>query len=78
MQTNKNKPIAMKVFVTGATGYVGRYVVAELIEQGHSVVGLCRSKESADILRKAGGVPLLGMCVIVMYGECELCLDERE
>ena len=50
----------MKVFCTGASGYIGGSVAAHLVAAGHEVTGLVRSPEKADAVRILGIQPLLG------------------
>jgi nucleoside-diphosphate-sugar epimerase len=50
----------MKIFCTGASGYIGGSVAAHLVAAGHQVTGLVRSQDKADAVRARGIEPLLG------------------
>ncbi len=50
----------MKIFITGASGYIGGAVAAALVAAGHAVNGLARSAESADALAARGITPVRG------------------
>lgn len=50
----------MKVFITGATGYIGSIVAEKLQAAGHTVIGLARNSASATRLKKRKITPFIG------------------
>jgi nucleoside-diphosphate-sugar epimerase len=51
---------SQKVFVTGATGYIGGSVAVKLVEQGYQVTGLVRTQSGVERLKEAGIEPFMG------------------
>jgi nucleoside-diphosphate-sugar epimerase len=48
---------SMKVALTGATGFIGSHVLAELVEHGHEVTALVRDQPQADVVERRGATP---------------------
>jgi nucleoside-diphosphate-sugar epimerase len=53
----------MKIFVTGASGYIGGSIATALVYDGHEVTGLCRSTNKAKSLQEKGIEPVLGTLI---------------
>jgi nucleoside-diphosphate-sugar epimerase len=49
----------MKIFIAGATGAVGRRLIPALIQLGHQVIGMSRSKDKMKMIRASGAAPVI-------------------
>ncbi len=81
----------MKVFVTGATGYIGFTVATRFRRAGHNVFGLVRSEQKAKILAEAEIHPVMGdmqhpesyrhiaeQCPVIIHTASDMKNDTRE
>ena len=50
----------MKAFVTGASGFIGRHLVQQLVDKNYQVYGLTRTRKGADLLTSIGANPVIG------------------
>jgi nucleoside-diphosphate-sugar epimerase len=60
----------MRIFLTGATGYIGSAVLDALIKAGHQVTGLARDARKGKKLEKRGAAPVVGQ-----IGQPEIWID---
>ena len=58
LAASARRGMSMKIFVTGATGVIGRRVVPQLIRAGHQVTGLARTDRKEALLRQFGATPV--------------------
>lgn len=56
----------MRVFLTGANGWIGSAIARDLLAAGHEVIGLVRSKQKGEALAAVGGTPMVGT-----LGDCD-------
>ncbi|MEL6381662.1 MAG: NAD-dependent epimerase/dehydratase family protein [Cyanobacteria bacterium J06626_18] len=57
---NSSFNYATPIFLTGASGYIGGSIATALVANEHTVLGLCRSVEKAELLRQRGIEPIVG------------------
>ena len=60
LQTAYNSQLAMRIFLTGATGYIGSAVLDALLRAGNDVTALVRDPEKAERVARRGVTPIVG------------------
>lgn len=50
----------MRLFITGASGFIGGSIAAKLVSEGHEVRGLIRDEKKAEDVKKFGIIPVIG------------------
>ncbi len=51
--------ISMRVFITGASGLLGRSTIRQLCSRGHDVLGLVRDQDKARVVQELGAAPVI-------------------
>lgn len=68
--------MSKKVFVTGASGYIGGTIAVKLAKAGYQVSGLTRSRSSGDKLKSLGIEPVIGdLSDVELLGSCAKAAD---
>jgi nucleoside-diphosphate-sugar epimerase len=49
----------MKIFVAGATGVIGRFLLPMLIRDGHTVFAMIRDESQVEAIKKVGAIPII-------------------
>lgn len=57
---NEERGCIVRVLITGGSGFIGRVVVADLLRNGHEVLGLARSRQAAEALEELGAQTVSG------------------
>jgi len=60
IRRGQERAMSQRIFVTGATGYLGGAVAARLARKGHKVYGLTRALENTRALEAVGVIPVIG------------------
>jgi nucleoside-diphosphate-sugar epimerase len=63
----------MKVLLGGATGALGRQLVAQLVARGHEVFGMTRSDSKRDEVRKLDAVPVVADALDAAVSRARSC-----
>ena len=58
-EKTQERGFEMKILVAGATGVIGRRLIALLVASGHEIIGTTRTAEKSQMLQKQGAIPVI-------------------